>query len=179
LFRDPSVGKYYQHDSPYTYFSSDELHLGEISLECSRAGASAVALWATMRHFPLDQDGVFAKGLMSSHMAALKLYQLLSESSEDRIIIKPETDIVIWAPKASTASETSRLSQLLFDNAARQGLHLATIKLPSDWLIHHWQDLDFDSDSVLCMRSCLMKAEHYEWIERIWQIYSGLERNSG
>ncbi|MEL7298520.1 MAG: pyridoxal-dependent decarboxylase, partial [Pseudomonadota bacterium] len=33
LFRDPSVGRYYQHDSPYTYFSSKELHLGEISLE--------------------------------------------------------------------------------------------------------------------------------------------------
>ena len=25
------------HDSPYTYFTSDALHLGEISLECSRA----------------------------------------------------------------------------------------------------------------------------------------------
>ncbi|HZY61701.1 MAG TPA: aminotransferase class I/II-fold pyridoxal phosphate-dependent enzyme, partial [Edaphobacter sp.] len=47
LFRDPTVGRFYKHDSPYTYFSSKELHLGEISLECSRAGASAVALWAT------------------------------------------------------------------------------------------------------------------------------------
>ena len=35
LFRDPSVGRFYSHDSPYTYFTSDELHLGEISLECS------------------------------------------------------------------------------------------------------------------------------------------------
>ena len=43
LFRDPDVGRFYRHDSPYTYFSSDELHLGEISLECSRPGASAVA----------------------------------------------------------------------------------------------------------------------------------------
>jgi len=32
LFRDPSVGRLYKHDSPYTYFSSQELHLGEISL---------------------------------------------------------------------------------------------------------------------------------------------------
>ena len=40
LFKNPEVGKFYKHDSPYTYFSSDELHLGEISLECSRAGAS-------------------------------------------------------------------------------------------------------------------------------------------
>jgi len=52
LFRDPAVGRLYKHDSPYTYFSSDELHLGEISLECSRAGASAVALWATQRLLP-------------------------------------------------------------------------------------------------------------------------------
>ena len=44
LFRDPAVGRLYKHDSPYTYFSSKDLHLGEISLECSRAGASAVAL---------------------------------------------------------------------------------------------------------------------------------------
>ena len=47
LFRDPSVGRFYKHDSPYTYFTSKQLHLGEISLECSRAGAAAVALWAT------------------------------------------------------------------------------------------------------------------------------------
>jgi len=35
LFRDPSVGRFYKHDSPYTYFTSKQLHLGEISLECS------------------------------------------------------------------------------------------------------------------------------------------------
>ena len=39
LFKDPAVGRYYRHESPYTYFTSDELHLGEISLECSRAGS--------------------------------------------------------------------------------------------------------------------------------------------
>src|SRR6266849_3093667 len=47
LFRDAGVGRMYKHDSPYTYFSSAELHLGEISLECSRPGAAAAALWAT------------------------------------------------------------------------------------------------------------------------------------
>src|SRR5262249_5945280 len=45
LFRDPGVGRLYKHDSPYTYFTSAELHLGEISLECSRPGAAAAALW--------------------------------------------------------------------------------------------------------------------------------------
>jgi len=32
------VGHAIQHDSPATYFSSKEIHLGEISLECSRRG---------------------------------------------------------------------------------------------------------------------------------------------
>ena len=66
FFRDASVGRFYKHDSPYTYFTSNELHLGEISLECSRAGASAVALWATQRLLPLTPGGDFALGLAAS-----------------------------------------------------------------------------------------------------------------
>ncbi|UCD32058.1 MAG: aspartate aminotransferase family protein [Desulfobacterales bacterium] len=62
LYRDPGVGQFYKHDSPYTYFTSSELHLGEISLECSRPGASAVALWATQRLLPLVPGGEFAQG---------------------------------------------------------------------------------------------------------------------
>jgi tyrosine decarboxylase/aspartate 1-decarboxylase len=65
LFRDPAVGRFYKHDSPFTYFSSKQLHLGEISLECSRAGASAVALWATQQLLPLTPGGEFARGLGS------------------------------------------------------------------------------------------------------------------
>ena len=63
LFRDPSVGRLYNHDSPYTYFSSTELHLGEISLEVPRPGATAVALWATMRLLPSSAGGEFARRL--------------------------------------------------------------------------------------------------------------------
>ncbi len=61
LFRDPAVGRLYKHESPYTYFSSAELHLGEISLECSRPGAAAAALWATQRLLPLVRGGEFAR----------------------------------------------------------------------------------------------------------------------
>src|SRR5204863_428978 len=60
LFADPGVGRLYVHASPYTYFTSDDLHLGEISLECSRAGAAAAALWTTLRAFPLAADGLGA-----------------------------------------------------------------------------------------------------------------------
>src|SRR6266566_8275866 len=74
LFRDPAVGRLYYHEYPYTYYTSTEMHLGEISLECSRPGAAAVALWATQRLFPLQPGGEFAKGLESGRAAALELY---------------------------------------------------------------------------------------------------------
>jgi tyrosine decarboxylase/aspartate 1-decarboxylase len=78
LFHDPSVGRFYRHDSPYTYFTSADLHLGEISLECSRPGAAAVALWATQRLLPLERRGEFAGMLERCHAAAVALHQRLS-----------------------------------------------------------------------------------------------------
>ena len=72
LFADPDVGRLYAHDSPYTYFTSPDLHLGEISLECSRAGASAAALWTTLRALPLTREGLGA-GLADCRAAALAL----------------------------------------------------------------------------------------------------------
>ena len=58
LFADPEMGRFYLHESPYTYFTSGDLHLGEISLECSRAGAAAAALWLTLRLLPPTPDGL-------------------------------------------------------------------------------------------------------------------------
>src|SRR5580698_1897310 len=97
LFRDPAVGRYYKHDSPYTYFTSAELHLGEISLECSRAGAAAVALWATQKLLPMTRGGEFAQGLAAGRAAALELHQALKQDSRYLPGIEPELDIVVWA----------------------------------------------------------------------------------
>src|SRR6056297_4013968 len=85
LFRDPAVAVHYRHDSPYTYFTSDELHLGEISLECSRAGASAVALWATQKLLPMKPGGEFAGMLENCRNAALRLHEKMK--ADERFIV--------------------------------------------------------------------------------------------
>jgi len=171
LFKDPSVGSLYSHDSPYTYFSSDELHLGEISLECSRAGASAVALWATQKLLPMERGGVFAQGVEKARAAALKLHQLLEEDADELPVFAPELDILVWAPRAAKASEISALTLKLFDDTAEKGLHMAVISLPASLLKNHWPNVEFDQEMVSCMRSCLMKPEHLDWADRIWSIY--------
>src|SRR5437016_10833049 len=108
LFRDPTVGRFYRHDSPYTYFSSAELHLGEISLECSRPGASAVALWATMQLLPLARGGEFARSLEACRDAALSLHEAVSKDKNFAPVLTPELDIVSWAVRAKSASESTR-----------------------------------------------------------------------
>jgi tyrosine decarboxylase / aspartate 1-decarboxylase len=173
LFRDPAVGRLYKHDSPYTYFSSKDLHLGEISLECSRAGASAVALWATQQLLPYAPGGSFAQGLESGHTAALKLQQHLSESpyflTPD---FPPQLDIIFWAVRAATPDASSALAQRIFGEAAKRDLHLALAKLPVRFFPQNsWQNThQIDSQTtVTCLRSVLMKPEHLLWLDHLCQ----------
>ncbi len=171
LFKDPSVGQFYSHDSPYTYFSSDELHLGEITLECSRAGASAVALWATQRLLPLVKGGQFAGDLAKGREAALTLFTDLSEDARYMTLMRPELDILIWAPAGTTASEISQRSQQCFRDAEKEHLHLALLELPAELARAYWNDrVHFDTPTVTCLRSTLMKPEHLAWLPEIRRI---------
>ena len=165
LFRDPSVGRFYLHDSPYTYFSSAELHLGEISLECSRAGASAVALWTTMQMLPLVRGGEFARGLEAGREAALALYAALRD--DDRVVplFAPELDIVVWVVRARSASEASARAREVFGSAARHDLHLALASFPRTMAEHTLAD--WNEETVTCLRACVMKPEHREWMPEI------------
>ena len=177
LFKNPSVGKFYKHESPYTYFSSTDLHLGEISLECSRAGASAVALWATMQMYPLTPGGKFARSIENGRKAAMVLFEKIQSDQRFLTAFPPELDIVIWAPQSRKSSEITDRSKALFESAARQGLHLAVATFPKTMLQDGW-DIEWDHEQVACLRSCLMKAEHLAWIDNIWQILDRVTQES-
>ncbi len=170
LFRDPSVGRFYKHDSPYTYFSSSELHLGEISLECSRPGAAAVGLWATQRLLPLVREGEFASMLRDTRLAALALYARLQNEPRFVTAFPPELDIVVWAVRAARVSEASARARLVFNEAARNDLHLALAELPVEFFDLAAAGMEPDRDTITCLRSVLMKPEHLAWVDRIWEI---------
>jgi tyrosine decarboxylase/aspartate 1-decarboxylase len=172
LFRDPAVARLYRHDSPATYFSSKELHLGEISLECSRPGASAVALWATQKLLPLEKGGEFAKGLEKCREAAVDFHQRISGDKRFAAGFAPQLDIVVFAPRAGSVSESSKLSRQIFDAAAKHNLHLAVAELPVELFQGSLRGMKQDRPSLTSLRSVLMKPEHKDWMERIWEILS-------
>jgi glutamate/tyrosine decarboxylase-like PLP-dependent enzyme len=170
LFADPGVGRIYKHDSAYTYFTSDALHLGEISLECSRPGASAVALWATQQLLPCTPGGEFAQSLESCHRAALALHDWLEAHEAFVPVLEPELDIVVYGIRAPRASVASARARRLFAIAASRDLHLALATFPGQLLEHRFPDMEWDAEDLTCLRSCLMKPAHEAWVPRIAQL---------
>ena len=92
--------------------------------------------------------------------------------SDDRfkLVMEPDLDIVIWAIKAESCSKISELSKKMFELAAEKNLHLALFSISTDSLDESWEDVALDCDSITCMRSCLMKPEHEEWMDQIWML---------
>jgi len=172
IFKDPAVGQFFKHDSPYTYFTSDDLHLGEISLECSRAGASAAAFWATLKLFPLNEHGL-GKHLKSTVKAAKLMYGSLSGSDKFECFNKPDLDILAYFPVPGEKSmrAVSELCSELFEAGAEaapgEGLHLSLFKVSADQFQAKFPEYKKDAETVTLLRSVLMKPEHELFVTKL------------
>ena len=182
LFRDPAVGRHYRHDSPYTYFTSSALHLGEISLDCSRPGAAAGALWLTLRVLPLEAERGLGPVVAAGLRAARALAGRLEASETYDLVLAPETDIVVYAPRAESVSETDARSGAVFEAGMadeRDPLFLSLYRLSSSRLTAHLPALARDADHARVLRSVLMKPEHeaaVDWIaDRLERLAGGVE----
>jgi glutamate/tyrosine decarboxylase-like PLP-dependent enzyme len=169
LFADPAVGRFYRHDSPYTYFTSQELHLGEISLECSRAGAAAAALWLTLRLLPLTPDGLGA-ALRPGRRAAVRWAGLLAGSPHLARYQQPDLDIVAYLPRAATLSAVDEAS----DRMMRSGMtdpddpvFLATYSVTGESLRERGHRVVGDVPRGRILRSVLMKPESEGYLDRL------------
>ncbi len=167
IFRDPGVGRFYKHDSPFTYFTSGDLHLGEISLECSRAGAAAAALWATLKCFPLESEKGLGAILRKTRRAALEWARLIAASDELRLILQPSLDIINFyaITKGLKVSEISALTRRVFEelmNDAAHPVYLAKFNAKPSLLAKH-SDLIWDAPMMTVFRSVLMRPEQLEY----------------
>ena len=176
LFRDAAVGRLYAHDSPYTYFTSDELHLGEISLECSRAGASAAALWATLRCLPLEEARGLGPVLAKTRAAALAWAELIAGHPRMRLVTPPDLDIVCWYPlpadgdrRVSAISEETRALFAAGMRPDSDAFFLAKLTMTPGELTAGGGhgDLVWDEDRLTVIRSVLMKPEHAAFVPEL------------
>ena len=182
LFADPSVGRFYLHDSPYTYFTSGELHLGEISLECSRAGAAAAALWLTFRLLPPAPGGL-GRVLAAGRRAALRWAALLQDSACLDLYQNPELDIVCYYPvtsgRSAAAIDAASGRVLQAGMTGQDPTFLSTLRVSADALRQRHPEVSADADGARILRSVLMKPEHEAFVPQLHERLEQLARAAG
>jgi glutamate/tyrosine decarboxylase-like PLP-dependent enzyme len=180
LFADPAVGRFYLHDSPYTYFTSGELHLGEISLECSRAGAAAAALWLTFRLLPPSPDGL-GQVLAAGRRAALDWSALLRSSADLDLYQPPELDIVCYFPAAGSRSAaaidaaSARVLQAGMTDPA-EPVFLSTLRVTAEAFRRRHPAIAADASEARILRSVLMKPEAENFVP---ELHARIEQLAG
>jgi len=170
--------KFYKHDSPYTYFTSKKLHLGEISLECSRAGAAAAALWLTLKCVPLKPYSGLGAILAKTRKSALKYAELVNFGDDFEMVVQPALDIVSYFPRPKTekerkASWVSKMSEKLFVYSmkyAKQKVYLAKMRIRPPLLSDRYDKSFWDEPEMTVLRSVLMKPEHASYISQIYSL---------
>jgi glutamate/tyrosine decarboxylase-like PLP-dependent enzyme len=165
VFADPSIGRLYAHESPFTYFTSSELHLGEISLECSRAGAAAAALWTTLEALPLTRQGL-GRELAPSRSVALRLAAAL-EDEELALVVAPELDIVCVFPRLDRASAIGERCERAFGSLAHAGWHTAKLTAETAWLRRRHPWIEPDAEALTVLRMVLMKPAHADVVDEL------------
>jgi glutamate/tyrosine decarboxylase-like PLP-dependent enzyme len=169
LFADPSVARHYLHDSPYTYYTAERSrHLGEISLECSRAGAAAAAFWLTLKLFPLDAGGL-GSILAATRRAALQWAAVVDRSSVLSLYQPPELDIVTYFPQRPSLAEIDAASGRVFDEAMSgpDPVFLSLLRVSAQEMDRRHPELrevPATIEDVRLLRSVLMKPESEAWI---------------
>ena len=118
----------------------------------------------------MQRGDEFAQGLERGRKAALVLHQKLVDSKALIPTFAPELDIVVFAPRASSVEEISALSRRIFAESAVLGLHLALADLPATFFVDLPASVKRDRQTLTCLRSVLMKPEHLDWVDRIWEI---------
>jgi glutamate/tyrosine decarboxylase-like PLP-dependent enzyme len=181
LFRDPAVGRFYVHDSPYTYFTSDELHLGEISLECSRAGAAAAALWLTFRLLPPTRDGL-GQVLAAGRRAALRWAELIEQSEHLELYQAPQLDIVGYFPVTAhnALSEIDAASNRILQEGmtdSQDPVFLSTLRVGARRFAARHPKVTTDADGARILRSVLMKPESETYVEHLHRRLQQLARS--
>lgn len=180
LFNDPAVDRFYAHDSPYTYCAPNGFNPGETSLECSRSGAAAAALWLTFQVLPPTPAGL-GRVLGACRRAALDWSARTAASEVLELYQEPELDIVTYFPAVRPASmrlvdqETARMLESGAEGA--DSVFLSTLKVRSDALVGRHPGVTADAAEARIVRSVLMKPEFEDFVPQLHEKVEALVRS--
>ncbi len=92
LYRHEKLRQVILNTAPYTYHVAEKPNIGMFTLEGSRPGASAAAVWLTHRVIPLHHRG-FGEIVGRSLQTAREVYQAVSGFQRLRPVCEPDLDL--------------------------------------------------------------------------------------
>ena len=163
LFADPEVGRFYLHDSPYTYFTSGELHLGEISLECSRAGRVRGGALADAAAAAAHPGRASARCLRPAAAPRSTGPRSSPNPAGSTLYQPPELDIVTYFPVTAGRglSGIDAASVQMLNTGMKQDhpVFLSTLRVTPAAMSQRHSGITADAEGARILRSVLMKPE--------------------
>jgi len=187
LFKDEALRQVILNTAPYTYHVTDRPNIGMFTLEGSRPGAAAAAVWLTNRLIPLNEGG-FGEILTLCHNTARSLYDALLEMDAFRPICEPDLDLLGFyhvgvTPHSlkSINEATEKVYRQLSVENPRAPFILSKFVIDPETAKVILPDVTIDADHFTALRGVFMKhwmlmGEKPTYLDRLIEILKNLEQ---
>jgi len=163
LFKDETLRQVILNTAPYTYHVTDKPNIGMFTLEGSRPGAAAAAVWLTNQLIPLNENG-FGEILTLCHNTARSLYDALLEMDSFQPICEPDLDLLgfyhVGRNQHSLQSineATEKMYRHLSVENPRAPFILSKFVIDPETAARILPDVAIDADHFTAMRGVFMK----------------------
>ncbi len=163
LFRDEALRRVILNTAPYTYHVTDKPNIGMFTLEGSRPGAAAAAVWLTLQLLPLNDSG-FGQLLQFCRAGAEGLYDALSEMQSLHPVSKPDLDLLAFyrRPQGTTSlremnEATLAIYRTLSVENPNAPFILSKLEIDAETAAKILPDVTMDADHLTAVRGVFMK----------------------
>ena len=151
LLKDPAEGRFYKHDSPYTYFTAGN-YIWVKSLLSVLGQVTLRLHYGQPWKFPLAKDGGLQNDFKQPSCSQRVAQRLRARILESR----SWTDICIFSTKGTSSTEISIQNRAFFDRKANEGIHLALLKVQRE----QWPGPAMGQWRARSCEKRIMKPEH-------------------
>ena len=163
LFKDEALRQIILNTAPYTYHVTDKPNIGMFTLEGSRPGAAAAAVWLTLQLLPLNENG-FGRLLSFCRAAAQGLHDALQAMNTLHPVCEPDLDLLGFyrRPRGSRSlQDLNRATEVIYQALSVENPHapfiLSKFVIDSQTAAKILPDVALDADHFTTIRGVFMK----------------------
>ncbi len=163
LFKDEALRQVILNTAPYTYHVTDKPNIGMFTLEGSRPGAAAAAVWLTLQLLPLNESG-FGNLLEFCRAGAQGLHDAIYEMKTLHSICEPDLDLMGFYRRpegAASLREINEATEAIYRTLSVENptapFILSKFEIDPETAAKILPNVTLDADHFTAMRGVFMK----------------------